>query len=52
MYKRQTHEGEQAKEVTIWHMKDEYTDNVIKTLENVFGAVDDKSDLSLSLIHI
>lgn len=45
-----THEGEQAKEVTIWHMKDEYTDNVIKTLENVFGAVDDKSDLSSAVI--
>ena len=45
-----THEGEQAKEVPIWHMKDEYTDNVIKTLENVFGAVDDKSDLSSTVI--
>lgn len=45
-----THEGEQAKEVPIWHMKDEYTDNVIKTLENVFGAVDDKSDLSSAVI--
>lgn len=45
-----THEGEQAKEVPIWHMKDDYTDNVIKTLENVFGAVDDKSDLSSAVI--
>ena len=45
-----THEGEQAKEVPIWHMKDEYTDNVIKTLENTFGAVDDKSDLSCAVI--
>lgn len=45
-----THEGEHAKEVPIWHMKDEYTDNVIKTLENVFGAVDDKSDLSSAVI--
>lgn len=45
-----THEGDQAKEVPIWHMKDEYTDNVIKTLENVFGAVDDKSDLGSAVI--
>lgn len=45
-----THEGEQAKEVPIWHMKNEYADNVIKTLENVFGAVDDKSDLSSAVI--
>ena len=45
-----THEGEQAKEVPIWHMKDDYTDNVIKTLENIFGAVDDKSDLSGAVI--
>ena len=26
-----THEGEQAKEVTIWHMKDEYTDCLLYT---------------------
>lgn len=45
-----THEGEQAKEVPIWHMKDEYTDNVIKTLENVFGAVDNQSDLGSAVI--
>ena len=45
-----THEGEQAKEVPIWHMKNEYADNVIKTLENIFGAVDDKSDLSSTVI--
>lgn len=45
-----THEGEQAKEVHIWHMKNEYADNVIKTLENVFGAVDDKFDLGSAVI--
>lgn len=45
-----THEGEQAKEVPIWHMKDNYTDNVIKTLENVFGAVDNQSDLGSAVI--
>lgn len=45
-----THEGEQAKEVPIWHMKDKYTDNVIKTLENVFGAVDNQSDLDSAVI--
>lgn len=45
-----THESEQAKEVPIWHMKDDYTDNVIKTLENVFGAVDNQSDLSSAVI--
>ena len=45
-----THEGEQAKEVPIWHMKNEYADNVIKTLENVFGAVDNQSDLGSAVI--
>ncbi len=45
-----THEVEQAKEVPIWHMKDEYTDNVIKTLENTFGSVDNKSDLGSAVI--
>lgn len=45
-----THEGEQAKEVPIWHMKNEYADNVIKTLENVFGAVDNQSDLGSTVI--
>lgn len=45
-----THEGDQAKEVPIWHMKDDYTDNVIKTLENVFGAVDNQSDLGSAVI--
>lgn len=45
-----THEGKQAKEIPIWHMKNEYADNVIKTLENIFGAVDDKSDLGSAVI--
>lgn len=45
-----THESEQSKYVPIWHMKNEYADNVIKTLENVFGAVDDKSDLGSAVI--
>ena len=45
-----THEGEHAKEVPIWHMKDDYTNNVIKTLENVFSAVDNQSDLSSAVI--
>ena len=45
-----THEGEHAKEVPIWHMKDDYTNNVIKTLENVFGAVDNQSDLGSAVI--
>ena len=45
-----THGGDQAKEVPIWHMKDDYTDNVIKTLENVFGAVDNQSDLGSAVI--
>lgn len=45
-----THGGNPAKEVPIWHMKNEYADNVIKILENVFGAVDDKSDLSSAVI--
>ena len=45
-----THEGEHAKEVPIWHMKDDYTNNVIKTLENVFSAVDNQSDLGSAVI--
>lgn len=45
-----THEGEHAKEVPIWHMKGDYTNNVIKTLENVFSAVDNQSDLGSAVI--
>ena len=45
-----THESEQSKYVPIWHMKDKYTDNVIKTLENVFGEVDNQSDLGSAVI--
>lgn len=45
-----THEGEHAKEVPIWHMKDDYTNNVIKTRENVFSAVDNQSDLGSAVI--
>lgn len=33
-----THESKNSKEVPIWNMKDEYTDDVIRNLENTFGV--------------
>lgn len=40
-----THETKQAKPVPVWQYKEEYEADVIETLENSFGELEDKSDI-------
>ncbi len=44
-----THESRFARPVPIWGMKPEYTDEVIETLENTFGELEDKSTLPAAI---
>ena len=41
-----THESRYSRTVPIWTMKDEYTEDVIETLESTFGELEDKSSLA------
>ena len=41
-----THEGVFARPVPIWQMKPEYTEEVIDTLENTFGALSSRDNLA------
>ena len=41
-----THEGRYSRPVPLWDMQEEYTDEVIETLENTFGQLTYKSVLS------
>lgn len=40
-----THESRYSRPVPLWDMRDEYTDDVIETLENTFGELDNKVTL-------
>ncbi len=40
-----THETKNAKPVPVWQYKTEYESDVIETLENSFGELEDKSDI-------
>ncbi len=40
-----THESKNAKPVPVWQYKTEYEADVIETLENSFGELEDKSDI-------
>lgn len=44
-----THESRFARPVPIWTMKPEYTGEVIETLENTFGKLEDKSTLPAAI---
>lgn len=44
-----THESRFARPVPIWGMKPEYTEEVIETLENTFGELEDKSTLPAAI---
>lgn len=44
-----THESRFARPVPIWAMKPEYTGEVIETLENTFGELEDKSTLPAAI---
>ena len=41
-----THEGRYSRPVPLWNMQEEYTEEVIETLENTFGQLTYKSVLS------
>ena len=45
-----THEGRNAREVPVWSMKPEYTEEVVRALEGVYGELKDKSDLSNAIL--
>lgn len=40
-----THESRYSRPVPLWDMRDEYTDDVIETLESTFGELDNKVTL-------
>ena len=44
-----THESRFSRSVPIWQMKDEYTADVIDTLESTFGELDSKETLPLAI---
>ena len=41
-----THESRYSRPVPIWQMKPEYTDDVIESLENTFGELENKDSLA------
>ncbi len=41
-----THESRYSRPVPIWEMKPEYTDDVIESLENTFGELENKDSLA------
>lgn len=45
-----THESRYSRTVPIWTMRDEYTEDVIETLESTFGRLEDKSTLENAVI--
>ena len=44
-----THESRFSRRVPIWQMRDEYTAEVIDTLESTFGELDDKETLAAAI---
>ena len=59
MYKRQvhyfdisdTHPSRFSRRVPIWQMRDEYTAEVIDTLESTFGELNDKETLAVADVY-
>lgn len=45
-----THAGEYARAVPIWTMQPEYAEEVITTLENTFGDLEDKGSLAKAIM--
>ena len=45
-----THESRHSRPVPIWQMKDEYSADVIDTLENTFGTLKGKENLAAAVI--
>ena len=45
-----THESRYSRPVPIWAMREEYTEDVIETLESTFGELSDKSTLETAIM--
>lgn len=45
-----THESRYSRPVPLWQMKDEYTEDVIDTLENTFGALDNRTSIEEAIL--
>ena len=45
-----THESRYSRPVPLWDMRDEYTDDVIETLESTFGELDNKVTLGEAIM--
>lgn len=45
-----THGSRYARAVPIWEMQDEYTEDVIDSLENTFGELEDRKDLGSAIL--
>ena len=45
-----THESDRSRPAPIWKMKPEYTESIITTLENSFGTLNSKRNLSEAII--
>ena len=45
-----THGSRYARPVPIWEMQDEYTEDVIDSLENTFGELEDRKDLGSAIL--
>ena len=45
-----THGSRYARPVPIWEMQDEYTEDVIDSLENTFGELEDRKDLGSAIM--
>ena len=47
-----THESRYSRPVPIWDMKPEYTDDVIESLENTFGELENKDSLADAVMSV
>lgn len=47
-----THGSRYARPVPIWEMQDEYTEDVIDSLENTFGELEDRKDLGSAILSV
>ena len=45
-----THESRYSRPVPIWQMKDEYADDVIDTLENTFGFLENRTSMEEAIL--
>lgn len=46
-----THETQYSRPVPVWTVRDEYAQDIMETLENSFGELEDKSSFILFYLH-